>query len=194
MPKNEQGNEILPSVIPRSAVATPDQVKAMLTLTDEAAAELQKQQKLELYRSRAILSPEERQFARGIELEEHYKKTGDKDGLAEALSFQGKYAEAAEIAVREDLKAEYAEKAAAVASEDVNCKCDDFRTDGEFNLPNQHVEFVGHSEKHNASMPFIRCQVCGELNARAMPQHLAEQKELRNSDATETERKEFFKI
>ena len=182
------------SVVPRESVATPEDVKRFLHLTPEAADELQRDQKLALYNSRALLSEDERRVGRGIELERHYRTIGDANGLAEALKLQGRYLEAAEAATNEDLKIELIELAQAVDKEDVNCGCDDFKEQGGYNLPQQNVEMRGHSLKHNGEVPFIRCQNCGELNARPSPTHLTEQRAVRNSDLSDKEKLNYFKI
>jgi hypothetical protein len=190
---NKSQTEATESVVPRKAVATPAQVLKALELTPEEMADIRKEQDLMLYRSRALLTPAERRRGLGIELEQHHLKTGNKDGLAEALALQGKYKEAATTAVNKLLRREYAEKARAVTKPDSDCPCDSFQEIGEYNLPTQYIEFYGHSDKHGVDMPFIRCTLCGELNAMPAPQHLLEQRDLRNSDTDERTRQNFFK-
>lgn len=193
MTDNKSQIEATPSVIPRDAVATPDDVQKALKLTPEQLDELRRDQKLALYRSRARLSDNERRIARGIELERHHRKSGDLDGLAEALRMQGRYEEAAESAISKDLKRECKELAGAVSKNDGPCGCDPFTGTGEYNLPNQYIECYGHSDKHNSEMPFVRCTRCGELNAKPAPQHLLTQRDVRHGDASDKEKLSFFK-
>lgn len=172
---NKSQIEASESPIPREAVATPGDVEKVLTLTPEEIEELQKEQQLKLYRSRAILSPQERRIGRGIELEQHYIQVGKPDGIAEALALQGKYKEAAETAITPERKAEYNEIAAAVDADDADCACDNFTETKEHLLYNQYIEFTGYSKKHGRDMPFIRCRICGKLNAKPTPDFLAKQ-------------------
>lgn len=185
---NKSQIEATTSPVPKEAVATPADVDNVLALTDEKVAELQKERDLAIYQSRARLSPEERKRGRGVELERHYRITGNKVGLAEALALQGRYAEAAEIIPT------YLEKHKAVEREDADCSCDSFREEGDYLLPNQFVESYGYSKKHGKDMPFVRCNACGELNAMPMPAHLLSQQALRHDrNAPDTERLKFFK-
>jgi hypothetical protein len=182
------------SVVPRDAIATPDQVLKVLELTSEQMEEIRREQDLLLYRSRALLTPAERRRGLGVELEQHHLQTGNKDGLAEALSLQGRYKEAADTAASPELKKDYKERARAVDRPDDDCPCDTFQDFGEHSLPTQYIEFYGHSDKHGQEMPFVRCTLCGVLNAMPAPAHLLEQRELRHSTtATDKERLDFFK-
>lgn len=191
---NKSQIEATTSPVPKEAVATPADVEKALSLTDEQLVDLQKERDLAIYRSRAILSPEERRRGRGVELEKHYKITGNMDGLAEAFALQGRYGEAAEVAASDRLKATYSEKHRAVEREDNDCECDSFSESGDYLLPNQYIESYGYSAKHGKDMPFIRCQACGELNAMPSLPHLSSQQQLRhNSQASDSERLKFFK-
>lgn len=190
---NKSQTEATSSVVPRSSVATPEDVTKALTLTPEQIEELRREQLLKLYRSRARLSDNERRIARGVELEDHYLKTGNKDGLAEALMLQGRYGEAADVAESDSYKQELYEKADAIQKNDQHCGCDRYKETGGYNLPQQYVEFYGHSHKHGREVPFIRCTNCGDLNAMSAPNHLLKQRQLRNSDASDQERLAFFK-
>lgn len=169
------------SIIPKTAVMSPEDFRRELELSDEKQKELRLEQDrlLAKFRSRARLNPDERQKARGIELERHHRRTGNKDALAEAFAMQGRYKEAIAVVVREDLKEVLQTQLEAVGKDDVNCGCDDFREENGAFLPNLWVESYGYSEKHRKTMPFIRCAVCGELNARPMPAHLAAQQQVR---------------
>jgi hypothetical protein len=191
---NKSQIEATPSVVPRESVATPEDVARLLELTPEKIEELKREQLLALSRSRARLSDNERRVARGIELEQHYKLTGNRQGLAEALMLQGRYAEAAEVASTTEQKQAYLKKADAVTKEDAHCGCDRFVETGEHNLPQQYIESYGHSLKHGGEVPFIRCQTCGDLNAMPAPEHLLTQRALRNNpSASDRERASFFK-
>lgn len=185
------------SIIPKEAVATPEQIARLLDITADRREEVRKEQErlARLYRSRARLSPEKRRIARGMQLERHYRKTNNFDGLAEALAMQGRYKAAAEVASSEELKRRFAEKAEAVEREDANCRCDDFRETPRGFIPNQYVESYGYSQKHGREMPFIRCTACGELNARPLPDHLAHQQRARRASekGIETRAEDFFK-
>lgn len=189
---NESQIHASESVVPREEVATPEDVAKILELTPEKIEELQKEQALKIYRSRAILTPQERRIGRGIELEKHYRETKQPDGLAQALALQGKYAEAAEIAVDETLKKELTQRAAAVEADDDDCECDNFRDQGQYSVPNQYVESFGYSIKHGTDMPFIRCTVCGNLNAKPLPAYLEKQMEAAMQPDDDT-KLEFFK-
>lgn len=193
---NESQIHASKSVVPREEVATPEDVAKILELTPEQIQELRKEQALRLYRSRAVLSPQERRIGRGIELERHYREVGKPDGLAEALAMQGRYQEAAEVAVNEVLKRELAEKAAAVDAPDEDCKCDNFKDVGKYSIPNQYIESYGYSAKHGKDMPFVRCTVCGTLNVKPSPDYLEEQRAIRNSTdlaPDDSSKLEFFK-
>jgi len=190
---NKSQTEASTSPIPREAVATPEDVQKFLELTEEQKEEIRREQALRLYRSRALLTDNERRIGRGIELEKHHRITGNKDGLAEALALQGRYGEAAEVAVSDQLKAEYQEKFRAVEREDCDCSCDSFKQEGEFNLPVQYIEMYGHSVKHGGEVPFIRCTTCKELNAMPAPQHLIDQRTVRHSDLPDADRLKYFR-
>lgn len=190
---NKSQIEASKSVVPREAVATPEDAARALSLTKEELEEIKRDQLLALYRSRARLSDNDRRIARGVELERHYILTGNMDGLAEALSLQGRYAEAAEAATASDRKEELSERAGAVDKEDRLCGCDSHTENGKYNLPNRHIEFYGHSAKHGGEVTFIRCSRCGDLNAMPAPAHLLEQRELRRSKASDQEKLAFFK-
>lgn len=125
-----------------------------------------------LLNSRATLNRREYFKARGAELEQHHQATGNKDALAESLAMQGKFEEAKKTAKRKDLKKLFGEKLNAVTQPDTDCDCDNFRTENGARLPNQFIESYGWSEVHHQQMPFIRCQVCGNLNAKPMPEYL----------------------
>jgi hypothetical protein len=180
------------------SVATPADVANILALDDEQIAELQKgqQKALDTFRSKARLTPEERQLGYGIEMERHHRQTVNKDALAEALAMQGRFVEAADIAEREDLKNVLAEKAEAILKDDANCECPNHTEDSGFHIPNQYVESYAISHKHDGKiMPLIRCRVCGDLNARAMPAHLAEQRAARAASVAgkEVSATQFFR-
>jgi len=185
-------------VVSRAAVATPEDVRRNLRLSTEKKAEIKAEQDelLELSRSRAILSDEERTQARGIELERHYLKTHDKNGRAEALGMLGNYEKAALVATDAELRKVMRERRDAVKKSDKDCDCDTYyeAEDGTL-LPNQHVEFYGYSEKHKQAVPFIRCRECGDLNARLMTPQLAEQQKMRRQSekGTEVKSSAFFK-
>lgn len=192
-----QTKPLAPSIspVPREEVATPEDVRRLLNKTPEEAEELQKAQALQLYRSRARLSPEERTIGRGIELERHYRIVNKPDGLAEALAMQGKYAEAAAVAVSPAYKKDFQEMATAVDSADTDCTCDSHKETKDYLIPNQYVERYSYSQKHRRMMPFVRCTVCKTLNARPMPEHLVKQRAIRHSSLHEDseERINFFK-
>lgn len=175
-------NKPTESVVPRSAVATPEQALKALELTPEQIKEIEEEQALLLYRSRAMLTPNERRRGLGIELERHHRQTGNKDGLGEALALQGRYDEAARTAQSPMLQRELREQAKAVSRPDDDCPCDSFQEIGEYNLPTQYIEMYGHSEKHGEEVPFVRCTLCGVLNAMPAPTHLTEQRDLRHSN------------
>lgn len=181
--------------IKRSDVAQPSDVARFLEVSEDSLTEIQKEQKrlLRLHNSRARLNRDDIQRARGVELELHHKKTGNKDGLAEALAMQGRFTEAATTAKSKELRASLREKRDAVKKSDGDCKCDTYQDANGTLLPNQFVESYGYSEKHKSSVPFIRCQVCGKLNARPILPHLAEQKEARRKSEKGEIITDFFK-
>lgn len=191
---NKSQIEATTSPVPREAVATPADVLKALALTDEEQEKLRKERDLAIYQSRAMLTPEERKRGRGVELEQHYRLTGNKTGLAEALALQGRYLEAAEIVEDDRLRSVYSEKHRAVERDDDDCACDSFKETGQYLLPTQYVESYGYSDKHGKDMPFIRCTACGELNAMSLLPHLATQQALRhNQSASDSDRLRFFK-
>ena len=185
--------KLIPSVA-REAVALPDDARRALELTPEQRQEIKKEQDrlLKLFRSRARLTPLEFQKARGIELERHHKRTGNVNALAEALAMQGRFEEAAEYAVREDLKAIFTEKAEAVASDDDDCECPRYTEDGDLFIPNQFIESEVVSTKHGAVMPAIRCRICKKLNVRQILPHLAEQRAVRRDENDHSTAAKFF--
>lgn len=180
-------------------IATATDIRTFLALSDEETAELQKQQEkaLKKFRSKARLTPAERVMGHGIELELHHRQTGNKDGLAEALGMQGRYLEAAHIAVNPKLAAVLLEKAEAIDSADDDCDCPGFEEIDGLRIPNQYVEGNVISQKHGGVMPAIRCKVCKKLNVRPIFPHLAEQQAARRSsvsnEARQVKATDFFK-
>ncbi len=153
------------SLVPKSALASKEEISKKLALTEKKQEQIEQEQKklLKLSKSRARLNKREVVRARGVELERHHKNTNNHDGLAEALAMQGRFREASEIAVREDLRAEYQRFAKASEIDDTPCDCDKITDDG---TPTEFIEKEAYSEKHGAVMAFIGCSICGELNAR----------------------------
>jgi hypothetical protein len=175
-------------------IATPADIAALIGKTSEADI-AEQDALLKVYRSRATLSPEKRKVARGIELERLYYKQKKWNALAEALGMQGRFAEAAEIATDEAIKAAMAIKAEAIEKADIDCACPTFTETNGYLIPNQHVIANGYSVKHGQVMPFIRCTICGDVNARPLPQHLADQHAVRNDpDVSDADRLNFFKL
>lgn len=181
----------LTTTIPRDAVATPEQVRDNLALTDEQRKEWQDEQ-LKTFRSRARLTPEEMKMGRAIELERHHRQTGNVNALAEALADQGRFREAINVATREDLKAALLEKAEAVDRPDTDCECDSHITDGDLKIPVQYVEsYVMRDEK--LMMPAIRCRTCKVLNVMPILPHLADQQAAQATREGDREVKDFFR-
>jgi hypothetical protein len=178
MPKEK--TNFIPSV-PRESVATPEQARLALDLSEEKTKELRRDQDkaLALFRSRARLSDLERRVGRGIELERHHTKTGNREALADALAMQGRFAEAVKASRDKDKKKVFREKIKAIDKADDDCPCPTYREENGLHLPNQHVESFVVSQKHGQVMPAIRCRVCGKLNVRANLPHLAEQRAAR---------------
>lgn len=163
-------------------IATAEDVKNILALTDDQIEELQKQQ-LKIFRSRARLTPEEIKIGRAVELERHHRISGNKDALAEALAQQGRFREAAHTAVREDLKKVLTEKAAAAESPDDDCNCPTFMEEDGLRIPNQYIQ--SYEIRDGKSVTGIRCKICNTLNIRPILPHLAELKAVRDA-ATDT--------
>lgn len=168
--------------IPAKAIIHPEAIASLLSVTPDKLAEIRKEQEhlAQLKNSRARLNPEEMMRARGAELERHHLKTGDMDNLAEALAMQGRYAEAAIVANRQDLKDHFTEMSEAVECSDEMCDCDPFRREGNLNIPNHSDEHRGWSEKHGKTVHFIRCFQCKRLNARAPLRRLEELRQIRH--------------
>lgn len=186
------------SIVPKYAVATPERVGELLKVSPEREKELREEQDklLDQFRSKSGLTPAQRRIARGIELERIHRQSGDKNGLAEALAQQGRYAEAVETAVNPDLKAELEEKLAAVERPDDDCLCDSHhQSQSGHLLPNQFVLCEGYSEKHKKDVSFIKCMVCGVLNARALLPHLESQRQARrkSESGAPVRAEKFFK-
>lgn len=163
-------------------IATPQDVLRNLALTDEQITDLRREQDkaLKVFRSKARLTPKERMLGYAVEMERHHRQTGNKDALAEAVAIQGRYREAAEIAVNPELIVNFTEKADAIEKPDVNCECPDHAAEGDLHIPNQFIQANVISIKHGGElMPAIRCRVCNDLNVRSIPPHLAEQKAAR---------------
>lgn len=180
----------LTTTIPKEAVATPEQVRDNLALTDEQRKELQDEQ-LKTFRSRARLTPEEMKMGRAIELERHHRQTGNVNALAEALADQGRFREAAEMATRKDLKAVLLEKAEAVDRPDADCECDSHIIDGDFKIPVQYVE--SYVMRDGKLMPAIRCRTCKCLNVMPILPHLADQQAAQATREGDREVKDFFR-
>lgn len=178
--------------VPREAVATPEDVRATLALTDAQREELQKEQ-LKIYRSRARLTPEEQIIGRAIELERHHRITGNQDALAEAISAQGRFREAANIAIREDLKKVLLEKADAVEQPDIDCPCPTYTKHDDLHLPSQYVE--SNVIRDGKFTPAIRCKVCKTLNIMPILPHLAKLQAVRAQSVAgkETRADEYFR-
>lgn len=178
-------------------IATPAQVQQALTLSDEEIAELRKQQDkaLKTFRSKARLTPEERQMGYAIEMERHHRRTGNKDALAEALGMQGRFREAAETATSDVLRNVLLEKARAVEKPDVNCACPDYEEEGNLKIPTQYIE--ANVIRDGVLTPAIRCRKCGDLNIRPIPIHLAEQRMARTTsvgnEGKQVSAEEFFR-
>lgn len=145
---------------PAAKIATADEVKEMLELTPEKI-EAYQEQHLKTYRSRAMLSREERKLGRAIELERHFRQTGKADGLAEALAAQGRFTEAVEASQSKELRAEFAAKADAMTAEP--CECDTVGTDGDVN---RYAESETFDERGNTIL-LIRCRQCRRLYRRS---------------------------
>lgn len=160
----------------------PTNIAKLLELTPEKQAKMDAEQAEwgKLANSRARLNKREQGMARGVELEHHHRQTGNRDGYAEALAMQGRFQEAANVAKRKDLKQTFIEKHVAVMQADDDCQCDNFRNENGLKVPNQSVECYAFSEKHKSVMPFIRCHICGNLNAKPLPEYLQKQKEAEN--------------
>ena len=136
-------------------IATPDNVREFLAVDDEKMQEYQEQH-LKLYRSRARLTHAERVLGRGIELEQHFRQVGKPDGLAEALEMQGRYDEAAAVAVKPELKASLTEKAQGMRN--TKCDCDAIDAKGEPNSYKESVTFV-----NGKPAVLVRCTKCNSL-------------------------------
>jgi hypothetical protein len=174
--------------------ATPSDVAAWIGKASEADI-AEQDALLKLYRSRAHLSQEKRKVARGIELERLYRKQGKMNALAEALGMQGRYTEAASVATDPAIQAAMIIKAEAIAKPDIDCACSTYTEVDGYLIPNQHVIANGYSPLHEKVMPFIRCTLCGDVNARALPTHLADQHAIRNDPTmSDQDRLNFFKI
>ncbi|MBX3288374.1 MAG: hypothetical protein KF855_03420 [Acidobacteria bacterium] len=158
-------------------IATPNDVKNVLALDDEQITELRKEQEkaLKKFRSRARLNPLERRVGRGVELERHFRATGNMNGLAEALAMQGRFNEAAEYATRDDLKASFKEKAEACGCSE--CDCPSHRDENGLELPNQYVE--SYEVKDGKLEPSVRCVVCNKLSIGPHLEHLEKQRGVR---------------
>ena len=135
-------------------IATPEQVKEMLTPSEDQIQEYQKQH-LKLYRSRARLSSMERALGRAIELEMHFRQTGEPDRLAEALAMQGRFTEAANTAVSEELKQTFTNRAEAMIAEPCFCDAVD-----EHDQPNRYAE--SNTFIDGKATVIIRCKNCGK--------------------------------
>jgi hypothetical protein len=194
------------SIVPEFAVASPEAVQRRLEMTPDKLLESKREQEKLLKEFKSLygaknLSPEEAFRARAIEIE---RSAGGIDGIksdevAEALALCGKFAEAARAAESDDLRRVYAERDLAVQRDDTDCPCDtSYVSKRGFLLPNQHVELRNWSLKHNREMDFIRCRACGELNAREILPHLAEQRQMRklvtNGKADPQKAAKFFEV
>lgn len=169
-----------------SSSEKPFKYPQVLRLTQEQKEyiEIEQARYRRLNKSRAMLSPAERLKARGVELEDHHKQTGNRDGLAEALAMQGRYKDAAKVALRPDLAAQYAEYASA--SENEPCKCDKFDAQG---MPTEFVEV------DNPNKPLIRCTQCRKLVMKSPGEALTKMQEASKSAQKGKEKpfKEVFK-
>lgn len=181
--------------VERKDVATPDDVRKMLALDDGQIEELRKEQEkaLRKFRSRARLNAAERRIGRGVELERHFSQTGNLDGLAEAFAMQGRFAEAAETAVREDLQATFTEKANACLCN--GCDCPSHSEEEGLMLPNQYIE--SYEIKNGKMEPAVRCQNCNNLSIGRHIDHLERARDVRakavNEGRESMTAREFFR-
>lgn len=176
-----------------NGVGTPEDIRRLIGVPSEEDLAAQVRL-LDVYRSRARLTDAQREIARGVELEAVHRTTENGDGLAEALAMQGRFGEASTVAENPDLAAAMLEKHNAVYAPDVACDCDAFTEKDGYRIPNHYAEAVGYSFQHKASMPFIRCTLCGDLNARPLPPYLAQADALASSSAPDAARLAFYKV
>jgi hypothetical protein len=185
------------SLVKREDVATPRQIRELVEgLTEREKVLLREEQERvsRLYTSRARLSRAERNRGRGLELEVHHRRTGNMDGLGEALAMQGRFEEASQVVEREDLKKEFTAKAKAVAKPDNDCDCDSFSDVNGVLIPNQNVVKYVWSEKHSKEMPLIYCSICQEYNVMPPPKHISDQKAAEQESANTGIEKKFSDV
>jgi len=120
-----------------------------------------------------------REIAARASIEADPSNTFAYEQLAESLAEQGRYKQAIEVCPDGERKNYYEQIVTAIERPDgEECACeDDIRSDlaaHTLRLPRHHVSEWIWSVKHNREMPLVRCGVCGHLNARPLPKHLAQ--------------------
>lgn len=113
-----------------------------------------------------------------------------RDHLAEALIEQGRFAEAAHAAHGDHWKAEAVRLHNAMErDDDENCECPDL--DLNTKIPHRNIERVVWSERHQAYMPVVVCNLCGETNIRPQPDDMRSVAEKRAKANTLAGRRKF---
>jgi hypothetical protein len=168
-----------------------------LTLTKEKLEKIEDEQaeRRKQFGPRSILSPVEQKvaFARnretairaGIESllsssDENRAELVDREmeRLAEVLAEQGRYGEALLVAPEGARAGEYRSLIEAIERPDTEeCGCPDEVNEQQgphpIRLPRHYVHDHVWSYKHQKEMPVIRCSLCGHLNVRPLPGHIA---------------------
>jgi hypothetical protein len=143
-------------------IATPEDVDKLLTVDENKLKKIREDQLKMLLSSRSRISPEERIRAYAVVLEEHYRNSGNKEGLAESLALQGRYHEAVELTDDDLRKKEYKEKAEALTNS-TKCSCPDTIKSGSDILPSRYTEYALLVEGKGEVIKFIRCTICNKL-------------------------------
>lgn len=143
-------------------IISPEDVEKLLIKDEEKIKELQQEQYKQLLNSMARLSYEEHKYAYALQLEEHYRQTGNMEGLAESLAMQGRYHEAYELAEDETRKQEYLEKAKAL-EQSSRCDCPQTRREGKNDIPTRYVEYKHYDPERKVTINFMRCIICNNL-------------------------------
>lgn len=121
-----------------------------------------------------VLAKEKRRKGRSEAVKLHLAK------LADAYAEQGRYTEAAKLHPVKARAKEYSAIEAAISRRDTDsCKCVGDEVTDPVSGKTLHIPNVNHvidvySIKHKRMMPLIRCEKCGHLNVRPLPEVLAQ--------------------
>lgn len=140
---------------------------------EERAREVQRQEKLRReFHSRVRLSSAHQEAARAVIFEQQLREAFEIDGndetadrLADNLAMQGRFIEAAEIAVSKEARSFYSKAADAIYLDKAGCECtDQVAVVGQhrIRIPVRRVIKEVYSVKHGGFGFLTECATCGD--------------------------------